>query len=121
MGSVRRALCQPNRRARTVAVTVAPDAHITEAGTDAGRMLESILQTIVSGIVGFAGGAGALWAQQHFAWKPQKRVELRNKVFDEAMNALASYETEALDARLQDDWENGHLPAGQQGQPANAS
>jgi hypothetical protein len=68
-------------------------------------MLESILQPIVAGLVGFVGGAGALWAQQRFAWRPQKRTELRNKVFDEAMHALAMYETDALDAALQDKWQ----------------
>ena len=32
---------------------------------------------ISTAIVGFIGGAAALWAQQSILWKPQKRIELR--------------------------------------------
>lgn len=64
-------------------------------------MWAAIIQTIVAGVVGFVGGVAALWAQQRFAWRPQKRTELRNKVFDHAITALAMYETDALDAALQ--------------------
>jgi hypothetical protein len=69
--------------------------------SDSASQMIALLQTILAGIVGFVGGCAALWAQQRFAWKPQKRIELRNKVFDDAMNALAMFESDALDSRLQ--------------------
>lgn len=56
---------------------------------------------IGTAIVGFIGGAAALWAQQRILWKPQKRIELRRTVFDQALDALARYEVDALDAELQ--------------------
>lgn len=61
----------------------------------------ALLQNILAGVVGFVGGCAALWAQQRFAWKPQKRLELRNRVFEDAMTALAMFESDALDAKLQ--------------------
>jgi hypothetical protein len=64
-------------------------------------MLNAFLQHSFSALIGFLGGLGALWAQHHFAWVPRKRIELRSKIFDDAMNALAMYETDALDAALQ--------------------
>lgn len=67
-------------------------------------MIQSFIQPIISLLIGFVGGAGALWLQQRFAWKPQKRIELRNKVFDDAMQALAMYEVDACDAALQENW-----------------
>lgn len=63
--------------------------------------MNALLQTLLSGVVGFVDGVAALWAQQRFVWRPQKRTELRNKVFDDAMTALAMYESDALDAKLQ--------------------
>jgi hypothetical protein len=56
---------------------------------------------IGSTIVGFVGGVAALWAQQHVQWKPQKRIEVRRAVFDQALDALARYEVDALDADFQ--------------------
>lgn len=56
---------------------------------------------IGSAIIGFIGGAAALWAQQHILWKPQKRIELRRTTFDQAVDALARYEVDALDAEFQ--------------------
>ena len=63
--------------------------------------MQQFVQIIASGFVGFIGGAAALWTQQRFAWLPQKRIELRRAVFDEAMNALARYQIDALDVKLQ--------------------
>lgn len=65
--------------------------------------MPSIEEIIINTIAGGAGGAVALWVQQRFVWRPQKRTELRNKVFDDAMTALAMYESDALDAKLQSD------------------
>ena len=56
---------------------------------------------IASAIIGFIGGAAALWAQQHILWRPQKRIELRRATFDQAVDALARYEVDALDAEFQ--------------------
>ena len=64
-------------------------------------MLQTLSQTIISAVVGFAGGIGAVWAQQYFAWRPQRRIELRRTTFDEAVNALAMYQVDALDTALQ--------------------
>jgi hypothetical protein len=77
----------------------------THKGKGRSEMLLSLLQTIVAGLVGFVGGLAALWAQQRFAWKPQKRTELRSKIFDQAVHALARYETDALDLALQEKWQ----------------
>jgi hypothetical protein len=60
-----------------------------------------MLQYISQGFVGFVGGLAALWAHQYFAWKPQKRIELRRAAFDEARTALAMYEVDAVDVELQ--------------------
>jgi hypothetical protein len=65
------------------------------------REVFQVFQTLIAGVVGFLGGMVALWAQQHIAWRPQKRIELRRAVFDEALNALAMYEVDALDPALQ--------------------
>jgi len=64
-------------------------------------MVQAAVQVILGGFVGFVGGIGAVWAQQYIAWRPQKRIELRRAVFDEALNALAMYEVDALDPALQ--------------------
>jgi len=56
---------------------------------------------IGSAIIGFVGGAAALWAQHRILWKPQKRIELRRAIFDQALDALARYEVDALDVELQ--------------------
>lgn len=56
---------------------------------------------IGSALLGFIGGAAALWAQHRILWKPQKRIELRRAVFDQALDALARYEVDALDVELQ--------------------
>jgi hypothetical protein len=61
-----------------------------------------VLSVIGSAILGFFGGAAALWAQHRILWKPQKRIELRRAIFDEAVKALAHYEVDALDVDLQD-------------------
>src|SRR5713101_2860103 len=60
-----------------------------------------ISNIIGSATIGFIGGAAALWAQQHILWKPQKRIELRRTTFDQAVDALARYEVDALDAEFQ--------------------
>jgi len=62
-----------------------------------------MIQTIVSMLAGFVGGIGAAWAQHWFAWRPQSRMELLRKAFDEAVSALAMYEADAYDPRLQED------------------
>jgi hypothetical protein len=64
-------------------------------------MSHQIVLLIASGFIGFLGGTAALLAQQHLAWIPQKRIELRRAVFDEAVSALAMYEVDALDVELQ--------------------
>jgi hypothetical protein len=54
-----------------------------------------------SALIGLAGGIGALLAQHYLAWIPQKRTELRRAAFDEAVDALAMYQVDVLDAELQ--------------------
>ncbi|HEV8695152.1 MAG TPA: hypothetical protein VGQ93_13360 [Lysobacter sp.] len=56
---------------------------------------------IGSAIIGFFGGAAALWAQQHILWRPQKCIEIRRAVFEQAVDALARYEVDALDVEFQ--------------------
>ena len=60
-----------------------------------------VVSIVGSAIVGFIGGAAALWAQHRIVWKPQKRIELRRSIFDDAVNTLARYEVDALDIELQ--------------------
>jgi hypothetical protein len=70
-----------------------------------GLQMEAVLQTVFAALVGFIGGAGALLAQQRLLWRPQKRTELRYKALEDAIQALAMYEADALDAALQDKWQ----------------
>ena len=39
--------------------------------------------------------------QQRVIWRAQKQTEIRTKTFDEAVQALAMYEADALDVQLQ--------------------
>jgi hypothetical protein len=64
--------------------------------------MEAVIQTVFAALVGFIGGVGALLAQQRLVWRPQKRTELRYKALEDAIQALAMYEADALDAALQD-------------------
>jgi len=60
------------------------------------------LNSIISGIIGGIISPFVLaFLQQYIIWQPQKRLELKQTAFDEAVQALAMYEADALDIEVQ--------------------
>jgi len=60
------------------------------------------LQIVAGGLVaGILSPLLLSFLQQRVIWRAQKNTEIKIKVFDEAMQALAMYEADALDVELQ--------------------
>jgi hypothetical protein len=61
-------------------------------------LLDSLGAGILAGII---SPLVLAFLQQYVIWKPQKRIEIKQAAFDEAVLALAMYEADALDINLQ--------------------
>lgn len=61
-------------------------------------MRDAIIAGILSGLL---SPLVLSWLQHKIIWKSQKRAEIKMKVFEDALTALGSLETDALDAGLQ--------------------
>jgi hypothetical protein len=60
-----------------------------------------MISFLTSLLSGFIAGFIAPYVYQQFIWKDQKRIELKRAAFDEAVDALALHEVDALSPRVQ--------------------
>jgi hypothetical protein len=61
-------------------------------------MKDAIIAGIISGLI---SPFIVSWLQHRIIWRSQKRYEIKLKIFTDAVTALSSYETDALDPQLQ--------------------
>lgn len=61
-------------------------------------MIEALVGGIVGGLI---SPFIVSWLQHKWIWKSQKRIELRNAIFDDAVRALSQYATDATDPKIQ--------------------
>lgn len=65
-------------------------------------MLDALMVAVVGGIVGgLISPFAVLWLQHKWIWKSQRKIELRNSIFDDAVRALSQYAADALDPKIQ--------------------